>query len=309
MVALKRLAPMNRSAWRSQLSGRAGAIFLTAMLATVFLTGCVSPLPSNVQKFSDVEYARIDGKPLLLDLYIPKQTSRLLPVILWIHGGSWETGSKDHCPLKFMATQDVAVVSFNYRLISEAPFPAQIHDCKGVVRWVRAHAFDYNLDPKHVGVIGVSAGGHLAALLGTTANNALLEGTTGGNNCQSSRVQAVCALYPPTDLNKMVTNPRERRSPKAVVARLLGGPLEGNLDKAALASPATHASRDSSPFFLMHGERDRLVPVDQSILLDEALIKAGVETTLRVIPDKGHGIRAPAPVAREILQFFEKHLR
>jgi acetyl esterase/lipase len=132
--------------------------------------GKVKPpaVPLGVKAMRDVAYARIDGKPLLLDLYLPVKAARPMPVIVFIHGGAWRTGSKERCPAIVMTAQGFAVASIDYRLTDEAVFPAQIYDCKGAIRWVRAHAKEYGLDPDRIGVWGNSAGGHLVALLGTS---------------------------------------------------------------------------------------------------------------------------------------------
>ncbi len=266
-------------------------------------------LPASVKKNKNIEYARLASGPLLLDIYTPKKFTGRLPVIVWLYGGGWEFGSKTFCPIAYLAAKNVAIVSINYRLSGVAPFPAQIFDCKGAVRWLRAHAEEYHFDPDHIGIFGVSAGGHLGALLGTTADNPKLEGDVGGNLNFSSRVQAVCAFYPPTDLDLLVTDPADRNSAKTMVGKLLGGPLNQNLDKAALASPLRFVSQDSAPFFLLHGEKDSLVPVQQSELLYDALKKAGVEAHLVIVPGKGHGILAPPAAAQQIYDFFNQHLK
>lgn len=273
-------------------------------------TGCLSPrLPKTVQVQKNIEFARVPSGPLLLDIYTPKQFTGKLPVIVWIHGGGWNTGSKDPCPIGFMAAQNVAIVSINYRLSTTAPYPAQIYDCKGAVRWLRANADKYHLDPDHIGIFGASAGGQLAALLGTTAGNAQLEGDVGGNLNYSSRVQAVCAFYPPTDLDLLVTDPASRTSSKTLVGQLLGGPLNDNLQLAALASPLRFVSPDSAPFYLLHGDKDTLVPIQQSQLFYDALRRVGVEAHFFTVPGKGHGIIAPPEAAKQIYEFFQRHLR
>jgi acetyl esterase/lipase len=284
-------------------------IYQTILLLLVTcLSGCMPRLPKSVETIKNIEYGRASGQSLLLDLYRPREFSQRLPVIIWLYGGAWKGGSKDSCPIAFIATKGAAVVSINYRLTEVAPFPAQIYDCKGAVRWLRAHADQYHLDPNRIGVFGVSAGGHLAALLGTTADNPALEGDVGGNLGYSSRVQCVCAFYPPTDLNRLVTDPHDRADPDSDVARLLGGPLADNIAKANFASPIFYVSKSSAPFFLMHGAADEVVSPEQSKILYDALERAGVEAHLEIIPNKGHGITAPPKVAEEIYRFFEAHL-
>jgi acetyl esterase/lipase len=280
------------------------------LVALLFTGGCfMTRLPEDVQVQKDIEYARVASGPLLLDIYTPKHFSGKLPVIVWLYGGGWLMGSKDFCPIAFMATQDVAIVSINYRLSGTAPFPAQIYDCKGAIRWLRANADEYHLDADHIGVFGASAGGHLAALLGTTAGNRELEGDVGGNLNFSSRVQAVCAFYPPTDLDLLVPDAADRNSANTMVGRLLGGPINQKLELAALASPLRFVSHDSAPFFLLHGDKDTLVPIEQSQLFYAALKKAGVEVHFVTVPGKGHGIIAPPEAAQQIYEFFQVHLQ
>jgi len=284
-------------------------LWLSLLAAVVMGTGCRAYSPKHVSVQRDLEYARPDGIPLMLDIYAPKQVTNRLPVLIWIHGGAWKAGSKERCPLAFLARKGFAVVSIEYRLLDQASFPAQLHDCKAVVRWLKAHADKLNLDADRIGVFGASAGGHLAALLGTTPDLKNLEGDVGGNLEQSSRVQAICAFYPPTDLNQLVTNPKWRTSPDSDIGKLLGGPLEQNLDKAARANPVNYITPDDTPFYLVHGDKDTMVRLDQSKILHEALLKAGVESTLYVVPGKGHGIGAPPEAAKEILDFLNRHLK
>jgi acetyl esterase/lipase len=281
-----------------------------SLVALLFVAGCLVPqLPDTVRAEKNIEYARVSSGPLLLDIYTPKHFTNKLPVIVWLFGGGWEMGSKNFCPIAYMAAQNVAIVSINYRLSGVAPFPAQIFDCKGAVRWLRANADKYHLDADHIGVFGASAGGHLAALLGTTAAKAELEGDVGGNLNYSSRVQCVCAFYPPTDLDLLVPDAAGRASSHSMVGKLLGGPLNDNAAKATLASPLRFVSQDSAPFFLLHGEKDKLVPVEQSEIFYDALKKAGVEAHLVIVPDKGHGIIAPPDAAQQIYKFFDEHLK
>jgi acetyl esterase/lipase len=282
---------------------------LALTVALVATSGCVSRLPDTIKVERDIEYAQVGGQSLRLDIYSPKKTSGKLPVVVWIHGGAWNSGSKNFCPIGFMAAQNLAIVSIDYRLDTVAPFPAQLYDCKGAIRWLRANAVKYNLDADHIGIFGASAGGHLALLLATTADNSKLEGGVGGNLNVSSRVQCVCAFYAPTELNRLVTNPQFRASPDGDVAKLIGGAVAQNVDKALAASPLTYVDRNCAPVFLLHGGADTLVPPEQSKIFCDALLKAGVEAQLEIIPGKGHGIIAPPPVAKEIYEFFNRHLK
>jgi len=190
---------------------------------------------------------------------------------VWIHGGGWSAGGKEDCPAVSFVTKGYAVASINYRFSQHALFPAQIEDCKAAIRWLRANAKRYNLDAGHVGVWGASAGGHLVALLGTTGGVKKLEGT-GGNLDQSSRVQCVVDWFGPTDFAKMGGWQDKPDSPMAL---LIGGPVRDRQELATKANPITYISKDSAPFLIMHGEKDNLVPMSQSELLDGALRKAG----------------------------------
>jgi acetyl esterase/lipase len=286
--------------------------FQSALLISIFsilMCGCVTRLPHTVKVERDIEYAQAGAQSLRLDIYSPKKTVGKLPVVVWIHGGAWNSGSKDFCPIGFMAAQNLAIVSIDYRLDTVAPFPAQLYDCKAAIRWLRANAEKYDLDANHIGIFGASAGGHLALLLATTADNPKMEGGVGGNLNFSSRVQCVCAFYPPTELNRLVSDPKTRADANGDVAKLIGGAVGENVDKALAASPLTYVDKNCAPVFLMHGGADALVPPDQSRIFYDALLNAGVEAQLEIIPGKGHGIIAPPPVAREIYKFFNRHLK
>jgi len=267
------------------------------------------PVPAQVLR--DLEYARVGAKSLRLDLYLPRRESGArLPVVVWIHGGGWRSGNKSRTRAPEVLGDGYAVASINYRLSHEATFPAQIHDCKAAIRWLRAHADRYGLDPERIGAWGSSAGGHLAALLGTSGDVAELEGDVGGNLDQSSRVQAVCDFFGPADL-LAVLEPGAWAShgrPTSSVALLLGGPVAERVDLARLASPVTHVSADDPPFLIVHGDQDAVVPLDQSERLYRALTAAGVECTLHVVKGAGHGFRDPTVDAR-VRGFFDRHLR
>jgi acetyl esterase/lipase len=290
--------------------GNGITIFWLALVLIVTLAaGCAAPVPRNLVHLRNLEYARVNGQPLLLDIYQPSHYEGRLPVLVWIYGGSWNSGSKDPCPVAFMTSRNLAVVSFNYRLSGVARFPAQIYDCKAVIRWLRANAGQYHLDADRIGIFGASAGGHLAALLGTTMGNPAMEGDVGDNLNFSSKVQCVCAFYPPTDLDRLAGTGSARRDPNSTIGQLLGVPVAGHEDAARRASPLTYVTRDAAPFFLMHGDRDTVVPVEQSKLFYAALKQAGVEAQLAIVPGKGHGIIAPPPVAQQIYSFFDRYLR
>lgn len=230
------------------------------------------PVPESVKVERDIVYASYGDRKVMLDLYLPKQPSASkIPCILVIHGGGWRSGDKTRFAAIAgnLAEQGFAAACIGYRLLPEVEFPAPVVDCKAAVRWVRANAARYGIDPGRIGAIGGSAGGHLVAMLGTSASVKELEGE-GGNPGVSSRVQAVVAMATPADM----TNFAERTK----------------IDKAlaALISPVTHVSQDSAPILLMHGTKDGTVPMAQSELLLEKYQKAGVPAELFKVDGATH---------------------
>ena len=266
----------------------------------------------DVDILRDVVYQQVDGRSLRLDIYSPKSITHPLPVVLWIHGHRWSYGSKEQRPSVNLMAQGYIVVSIDYRLSGEAPFPAAIEDCKAAVRWLRANAATYQIDPDHIGAWGHSAGGHLAALLGTSGGVAELEGA-GDNSTFSSRVQAVCDMSGPSDILQFYEtvsslNDGSGRRAKSSVEQFLGGSVEQNRAKAIAASPTTYVSKDDAAFLIIHGENDTSIPVSQSELFVDKLKAAGVDATLEIAKGRGHGIGAPS-FASDIIGFFDKHLK
>jgi acetyl esterase/lipase len=274
------------------------------------------PLPEGVEEVRDVVFGTGGGRPLKLNILRPKpQPADPMPVLVWVHGGAWRSGSKEgHMTLPF-AQRGYFTASIEYRLSQEAKFPAQIEDCKAAIRWLRAHAKEYGLDPDRIGVWGSSAGGHLVALLGTSGGVAELEGQ-GGSPDQSSRVQAVCDFFGPSDLMAMIgaRSIIDRRKPDCPEALLIGGPLAQKQEEARKASPITYVTPDDPPFLIVHGDRDVIVPFNQSELLEAALKKAGVDVTFVRVQRGGHGTFAstepgPDEIQKAVEAFFDKHLK
>lgn len=268
---------------------------------------------SAARDLHDLAYVKGGDSNQRLDLLVPAPpagTAPAFPLIVWIHGGGWEQGSYHQNPARAMAARGYAVASIGYRLSSEAKYPAQIEDCKAAVRWLRAHAAEYQIDPARIGVWGASAGGHLAALLGTTAKDRRFD--VGGNLDQSSGVRCVIDSFGPADFLHWGDPPLPASydTPNTAVARLLGGKVTEHEALARLASPVHFVDKDSAPFLIMHGERDSLVPVQQSVVLDAALRKAGVESTLVIVPGGGHGGGAfnDAKYLRQMAEFMDRHL-
>lgn len=265
--------------------------------------------PDNVIIERDVEYGRAGDRPLLLDIVRPKTApEKPLPLVVFIHGGGWRHGDKTSGTRRvalLVATGNYIGASIGYRLTGEAKWPAQIHDCKAAIRWLRVNAEKYGIDPQRIAVWGSSAGGHLVNMLGTSGGVKELEGANGSPEA-SSRVRCVIDFCGPS--NFLAPEKMEGgRKPSAVTA-LLGGEPEDKKELAKEASPITYVSRDDPPFLIVHGTEDEIVPLQQAEMLNEALKKAGVDVTFIKIEGGGHGIREPEAIERATA-FLEKHLR
>lgn len=269
-------------------------------------------VPDGVKAYRDLEYVAKGHERHKLDLYVPERVEGPLPLLIWVHGGGWQNGSKDGCPpLRSGYTErGYAVASINYRLSGHAVFPAQIEDCKAAIRWLRAHARQYKLDPARFGVWGSSAGGHLVALIGTSG--AVKEFDVGDHLDQSSAVQAVCDYFGPTDLTAFVKTPRYERhaTAESPESKLLGGQVSERKELAAKANPISFVSSDDPPFLIVHGDQDGTVPLNQSQLLFEALKNAGVRVHFHTIHGAGHGTGfGGSEITAMVADFFDKQLK
>jgi acetyl esterase/lipase len=260
-----------------------------------------APVPGTdgIRLLLGVPYAAIPGiRPLELDLVLPPETGEPVPVVVFLHGGGWRLGSRHTAgpmyrgasptPFEELALAGIAVASVDYRLSGEATFPAQLHDAKAAVRWLRARAGDLGVDPGRIAAWGESAGGHLAELLGLTGDDAALEGDVGIVGT-TSRVSAVVAWYAPSDLVGFAADAgADPADPTTREAQLLGAPVPQVPERAAQASPVTHVSPAAPPVLLLHGAADRFIPCVQSERLYAALVEAGVEVELDVYEDADH---------------------
>jgi acetyl esterase/lipase len=254
-----------------------------------------------------VPYAAIPGlRPLELDLYLPAGATAPVPAVVFLHGGGWRVGSRHSAgpayagwspsPFERLAQAKIAVASADYRLSGEAQWPAQLHDAKAAVRWLRARADETGIDATRIAAWGESAGGHLAALLGLTGPD--LDGEVGITG-PSSAVIAVAAWYAPSDLATIArdigTDPMAEDSREAL---LVGAPLPTVPDRVTQASPLSYARASAPPFLLLHGRDDHLIPCSQSERLREALAQAGNSVEFETYPGSDHMWRgAPAAAA------------
>jgi acetyl esterase/lipase len=290
-----------------------GAILL---IATVVVARHLS---ADVKVQGGVVYARSGKTDLKLDLAIPLGQEGPFPAVIFIHGGGWAGGHRwgHRGQIKTAAQRGYVAASISYRLMqfdrnnrdtttASPTFPAQVHDAKTAVRWLRAHAGQYNVDPDRIGVVGFSAGGHLALMLGLTDPTDGLEGD-GGHPDQSSRIQAVVNFFGPTEMIEC-----HRKSTLSWLFRLF---LDGTPDEVPrrykAASPVTYASRDDPPVLTIHGDRDKVVPVSQARLLDEKMKHSGASHTLMILEGQPHGFRGKYQEAAfdATFAFLDQHLR
>lgn len=281
---------------------------------TAFPLLAQQPLPQGVSVKKDVPYVEKGHERQKLDLYLPANPStKALPIVIYVHGGAWMEGSKEQCPALGLLRQGFAVASINYRLSQHAVFPAQIEDCKAAIRFIRAHAKEWGIDPKNVGVCGTSAGGHLVALLGTACEEKQFE--VGAHLDQSSRPTCVCNFFGVSDLTTIhqQADPKQsviqHQSPTSPESKLIGGTVTEKPEKARAASPVFYVSKDDVPMLLLHGTKDRLVPYAQSVQLHEALKKAGVASELHTVEGAGHGDGFGKPEEEASIRFFQKYLQ
>jgi len=259
----------------------------------------------------DIEFAVVQGQSLKLDLYLPEKPKKS-GLVVWIHGGGWRMGSKEKCFITWLPNHGYTVASISYRFSGVAKFPAQLHDCKGAVRWLRANARKYGYDSKKIFVAGASAGGHLTALMATTSGHKLLEGGVGGNLDQSSTIQAAIDYYGPTDfILRSKTQPSRANEKGSVVYELLGGGAHEKMAKAKLASACYHVSEDDPPLLVFHGTKDKTVLLDQSQSIQDSYNKAGLSIKLHIIDGAGHGgnIFYSGKNANRLLEFLKDQMR
>lgn len=285
-----------------------GLILVTGMLSAQNYTVTMD-LAYTSRPTSDQQY---------LDVYVP-ESEKTMPCVVWIHGGAWMHGSKTGLPQKvgFLLNHGYVVASIGYRLSGEAIFPAQIYDCKAAVRFLKAHAEKYHIDSTRIAVAGSSAGGHLAALIGTSAGVYGLERSELGFSNATSRVQAVVDFYGPTDffildeLPASCKNPMKHLVPGSPESLLLGCNIADCPEKVKEVNPITYITPDDPPFLIFHGKADCTVTSKCSVLLAQHLKQTGIEANLNLIPGAGHGGKefTSSDVKAKILAFLDRVLK
>lgn len=260
----------------------------------------------------NIEYAAVDNQSLQLDLYQPQDVKVPTPVLVWLHGGAFISGDKatagKYAPM--FARQGIAVASVNYRLVPGAHFPAQVHDVKGAIRFLRASAAKYNLDVNHIGVLGTSAGASIGCLVGVTCGEQDLEGTVGGNLDFSSCVQATVDCFGSFSYDYMMKM-GFTRSRQAHLEALFGCDLNSPecKEKIKQAAPEFHLDKKDSPFLILHGEKDFSVPLQNSIDFNTKLQAAGIPSQLITDPNYGHDMRIMVTYFDEVMKFLNQYLK
>jgi acetyl esterase/lipase len=253
------------------------------------------------------------GETELMDMLPPAGKSGPAPVVLCIHGGGWTSGSRADMTdsMTWLQSLGYFACSIDYRLAPQYPFPAQLEDCKCAVRYLRAHAKALNIDPSRIGVLGISAGSHLALMLAVTPNVQKFEGS-GGWNDQPSTVKCVVGLEGPTDLGAAFGGSKTSAEVQGISQAFFGHPISQDSDAAAAASPMTYVKAGDPPMLLIHGEADTLVPVAQTLDFAAKLKANGDDVTVKIIPRLNHAgigeFASPDNIAL-VQGFFDRALK
>jgi acetyl esterase/lipase len=266
--------------------------------------------PPGVLFERDIAYATPAGERLELDMARPKDAKGRSPAIVCIHGGGFRAGNRQHHDRLCLqlAERGYVAVTVTYRLAPAHPFPAAVHDVKSAVRWLRANAAKYGIDPERIGATGDSAGGHLALFLGLTADVKSFDAAEGGNIDQSSRVSCVVDIYGPSDFTKSYAKSVDAAE---VLPLFLGGDLATARHRHIVASPLYWVTPHAAPTLAIHGTNDRYVAHEQAEWLIDRLKSADVEAELLTLEGAGHGFKGDhaARAQAAMFAFFDKHLK
>ena len=254
-----------------------------------FFLGLVLVAGAHAETQTDIEYARVGDLVLKLDLHRPQAENP--PLIVYVHGGAWRAGSKSDVPIAPLLEKGFAIASVDYRLSTQAVFPAQIHDLKAAIRFLRAKAAEFRLNTEKIAIVGSSAGGHLAALVGVTNGHKMLEGRIGDHLDQSSRVDAIVSLYGASNLQSILAQSTEFGLTVRIPALklLLGDVPEKKPELAELASPVAHLDKSDPRLLLIHGDADPQMPYEQSREFTTAYEALKLQVKFVTLPGSRHG--------------------
>ena len=259
------------------------------MRVLLALLSAIAVSASAQSTTNDIEYARVGDQVLNLDLHTPKVANA--PLLVYVHGGAWRGGSKSDVPIAKLLDHGFAIASVDYRLSTQAVFPAQIHDIKAAIRFLRAKSKLFQINTASIGIVGSSAGGHLAALVGVTNGHAELEGTVGEHLDQSSDVQCIVSLFGASNLQTILSQSTEFGLKMRVPALqlFLGGQPTEKPDLAKLASPVAHLDKKDPPLLLIHGDADPQMPPAQSQEFAKAYESLKLPVEFITLPGSKHG--------------------
>jgi len=284
--------------------------FSTSFLVTVLAQA--QETQPEYEKITDVIYGETGDRELLLDVYLPAVTANP-PLLVWVHGGAWRGGTKDRVMILDFINDGYAIASLDFRLSGEGMFPAQVHDIKAAIRFVRAKAEFYGYDAENIALLGSSSGGHLVSLVGVTNGNKELEGDIGDFVDESSDVQAIVSYFGASNLTTILSQstPHGLNVRKPALDLFIGGQPEESVELAKQASPIFHIDRSDPPLLLLHGDQDPQMPINQSHELHHAYQQQGLDVAFEVVHGAAHG--GPEFVDEQrntvVLDFLNNHLK
>lgn len=272
----------------SRIMAPARSILLATIVATSLGPAEIRG-QSREADFRNVVYGAIEGRDLLLDVYLPEGVAAP-PLVVWVHGGAWRRGSKEPIPPGFVEN-GFAVASLDFRLSTEAPFPAQVHDIKAAIRFLRGESSRFGFRTDRIAIAGLSSGAHLAALVGVTNGDAALEGSIGDHPEESSDVQAIISYYGASNLTTILSQstPFGLGVREPALDLFLGAQPDAVPQLAQQASPVFHVDADDPPLLLLHGDQDPQMPINQSHELEGMYRQHGLDVDFDVVHGAAHG--------------------
>lgn len=291
-----------------------GLAFLSLKISAQTFNPVRDIFPAGTLHYDNISYANDSLKKHLLDVYLPSTNKSSYPIVVWIHGGAWMSNDKYadmgymQNTLKEFIEKGYAVASIDYRWSTMAVFPAQIQDCNQALEFLYQNAGKYKLDKSRMALIGFSAGGHLANLVGLSNNNNVKDFYADGKK-PHFKIKVVLDFYGPADF--LTLKGRDSKDPHNPITLLLGGMVADNEAKAKKASPITYIDKNDPPFLIVQGEKDQSVNPDQAILLNGKLKAAGVKNDLIIVPNAPHyGIMFDAENIREkVFEYLGEYLK